>query len=503
MKGMSHGAATAATQSTTAATAATQSTTAATAVPTETHNSPAVRVIAIVGGGFSGVCVAIQLLRQESGTPLRIVLFEPRAELGAGVAYATRDYPYPLNVAAGQMSLDASLPRDFLDFACAQGINASATDYLPRQLYGEYLRARFAESCAAAPPHRRAIHYRARVLQLRRAADGRWDLWLDDGSAQRADQVVLALGNAPPHAPAQLLPITSSIYSVEDPWSLGSCAHENTGSVLLLGSGLTMIDAALRLAAIRPRVRHIHVLSRHGLLPQVQAAQPHTALKPLLDELLAARDSVRRLTRLFRGLADGVIDAGGDWRELFATLRPRLPEVWQGLDERERARFLRHLRSWWEVHRHRVPAGPMAAVRSLERLGVLEVHAGRLESVRTLDDAVEVQWRPRGEQRARACLVDRVVNCTGPDARVTRHTDPLVQTLINAGWIRPDAHGLGIDVAIDGRVLARDGRPVDRLHYIGPWLRARDWEATAVPELRVHASRLARQLARESAVANP
>jgi uncharacterized NAD(P)/FAD-binding protein YdhS len=262
-----------------------------------------------------------------------------------------------------------------------------------------------------------------------------------------------------------------------------------------------MIDAALRLAAIRPRVRHIHVLSRHGLLPQVQAAHPHAAGKPMLAELLAARGSVRRLSRLLRGLADDIVDSGGDWRELFTTLRPRLPELWQGLDERERARFLRHLRAWWEVHRHRVPAGPMAAVRSLERLGVLQVHAGRLESLRALDDAVEVQWRPRGAQRARACLVDRVVNCTGPDSRVARHPDPLVQALLAAGWIRADAHGLGIDVAADGRVLGREGRPVDGLHYIGPWLRARDWEATAVPELRVHASRLAQRLAEEPTIA--
>ena len=486
-----------------AASAAAPATTAASTALPETREAPDLRVVAIVGGGFSGLCVAFHLLRQETRAPLRILLYEPRAALGAGVAYATRDYPYPLNVAAGQMSLDANVPRDFLDFADAQGIRATPADYLPRQLYGEYLRARFAEGCAAAPPNMRAVHQRARVLQLRRAADGRWDLWLDDGSAQRADHVVLALGNAPPYSVPQLLPIVSSVHAVDDPWSLGSCAHENTGSVLLLGSGLTMIDAALRLAAIRPRVRHIHVLSRHGLLPQVQATHPHAPVKPMLAELLAARGSVRRLARLFRGLADDVVDAGGDWRDLFATLRPRLPELWQGLDTHERARFLRHLRAWWEVHRHRVPAGPMAAVRSLERLGVLEVHAGRLESVRLLDDAVEVQWRPRGGQRARACLVDRVVNCTGPDSRVARHPDPLVQTLLAAGWIRADAHGLGIDVTPDDRVIARDGRPVDRLHYIGPWLRARDWESTAVPELRVHASRLAQRLAAELLATHP
>ena len=129
-------------------------------------NSP---VIVIVGGGFSGISVAIQLLREPRRAASRVVLVEPRAELGAGVAYATRDYPYPLNVAAGQMSLDGTQPDDFLEFVRSQGIRAAAGDYLPRQVYGEYLRARF--DAAAAQGH--VAHRRARVLQLRRAADGR------------------------------------------------------------------------------------------------------------------------------------------------------------------------------------------------------------------------------------------------------------------------------------------------------------------------------------------
>ena len=175
--------------------------------------------------------------------------------------------------------------------------------------------------------------------------------------------------------------------------------------------------------------------------------------------------------------------------------RSQLPAQWHALDVAHRARFLRHARSLWDVHRHRVPAAPLSAVRTLARSGVLEVHAGRLEGLRLLDDAVEVQWRPRGGRRTRAWLVDRVINCTGPEGRVERLDDPLVQSLLANGFIRGDALGLGIDVADDGRPLARDGRPVDRLHYVGPWLRARDWEATAVPELREHAARLAERLA--------
>jgi uncharacterized NAD(P)/FAD-binding protein YdhS len=186
--------------------------------------------------------------------------------------------------------------------------------------------------------------------------------------------------------------------------------------------------------------------------------------------------------------------AGGDWREVIALARPKLAGTWRGLDARQRSRFLRHARPVWEVHRHRVPEGPLNAVRTLQRLGVLQVHAGRLEALTPVEDAVEVQWRPRGAAKFRAWLVDLVVNCTGPDSRAERRDDPLVQSLLANGFVRKDASGLGIDVAADGRVISASGAPVEHLHYIGPWLRARDWEATAVPELREYAAALARKL---------
>jgi uncharacterized NAD(P)/FAD-binding protein YdhS len=451
------------------------------------------RTLAIVGGGFSGTTLAIQLLRRQSDAPLRVVVIEPRAELGAGVAYAARDYPYPLNVAAGQMSLDAANPQDFLDYLHAESIQAGAADYLPRQVYGEYLRSRLAAARAAAPEHLGCEHRRARALQVRRAVPGPWQLWLDDGGILVADQVVLALGNPPPACPDALRALSGSSAVIQDPWSIG--AHGNFESVLLLGSGLTMIDAALRLAAIRPRLRHIHVLSRHGLLPQPQAgASPQATPTNIATRLAEHSGSVLGLFRALRGAARDHIAAGGDWREVLTQLRPRLPVIWRSLDERERRRFLRHLRSWWEVFRHRVPTGPLMAVRNLERQGVLETHAGRVLELNDVQGCVEVIWRPRGARRTRTWLVDRVVNCTGPDHRVAESTDPLVRSLLATGLIRADALGLGVDVAPDYRVLGAAGLPVNGLHYLGPWLRARDWEATAVPELRAHAAALARHL---------
>jgi uncharacterized NAD(P)/FAD-binding protein YdhS len=464
---------------------------------------PARRTIAIVGAGFSGTALAIHLMRSRQGPPLDIVLIDPRGEIGAGVAYATRDYPYPLNVAAGQMSLDSSRPRDFLDYLCDQGIHAEPGDYLPRQVFGEYVREQFRLARAGARPDVSCDHVAARALQLRRRAAGGFELWLDNGTAIRAHEVVLALGNAPPALPRECAALAGHARFLTDAQDVNDSIGRFQGekgekleSVLLIGSGLTMIDAALRLAAIRPRLRHIHVLSRHGLLPRTQATEARPALRPLVEQTLAAaQGSTRRLFRGLRRLMQENVANGGDWREVIALARPRLPQIWKGLDAVERARFLRHARPVWEVHRHRVPEGPLNAVRNLQRLGVLQVHAGRLETLSPGEDAIEVQWRPRGAAKSRAWLVDLVVNCTGPDARVERRDDPFVQSLLANGFLRRDPHGLGIDVASDGRVIGTAGAPVDHLYYLGPWLRARDWEATAVPELREHAAALAKTLA--------
>jgi uncharacterized NAD(P)/FAD-binding protein YdhS len=456
---------------------------------------PAPLTIAIVGAGFSGTALAIHLLRERHGPPRDIVLIDPRAEIGSGVAYASRDYPYPLNVAAGQMSLDASRPRDFLDYLCDQGIHAEPGDYLPRQVFGEYVREQLRVARAAARPEVSCSHVAARALQLRRRADGGFELWLDNGTAVHAQEVVLALGNAPPAVPVECAPVAGRPQFVNDPWSIGEVQGKKLDSVLLIGSGLTMIDAALRLAAIRPRPRHIHVLSRHGLLPLTQATEARPPRHPAGESaLVESHGSTRALFQRLRRLMEENTAAGGDWREVLALARPRLPTLWQGLDAVQRARFLRHVRPVWEVHRHRVPEGPIKAVRNLQRLGVLQVHAGRLEALNPSDDTIEVDWRPRGSAKSRAWLVDMVVNCTGPDARVDRRDDPLVQSLLVNGFLRRDTSGLGIDVACDGRVVDATGIPVEHLHYIGPWLRARDWEATAVPELREHAAALARRL---------
>ena len=127
--------------------------------------------------------------------------------------------------------------------------------------------------------------------------------------------------------------------------------------------------------------------------------------------------------------------------------------------------------------------------------GRLAVRAGSIESANITRAGIEVVWRPRGTQQRERVIVGRIINCTGPDHRPARSDSKLVQSLLTSGLITPDPLELGIRVTDACEVIAADGHIAKGLYYVGPWLRARHWEATAVPELREHARRLAERLA--------
>ena len=84
-----------------------------------------------------------------------------------------------------------------------------------------------------------------------------------------------------------------------------------------------------------------------------------------------------------------------------------------------------------------------------------------------------------------------MINCTGPNCDIGRVTMPLTVQLRNEGYLKQDPTNIGFEGNDDYRVINQQGRPAENLFYIGPMLKARLWEAIAVPELRVHARRLA------------
>jgi uncharacterized NAD(P)/FAD-binding protein YdhS len=183
-----------------------------------------------------------------------------------------------------------------------------------------------------------------------------------------------------------------------------------------------------------------------------------------------------------------------DWRSVIDALRPTLQSLWQGLPSAERRRFLRHLRPWWDIHRHRMPAPAAASVAAELKAGSLQVHAGTILSVEPSGDAILVTWRPRGSEVRQAMRAVRVFNATGA-SNAAASPDRLLATLRSRGVARLDCLDLGLDVNATLNLLDAMGQPNPRIHALGPLTRGALWECTAVPELRVQAQAVARHVA--------
>jgi uncharacterized NAD(P)/FAD-binding protein YdhS len=454
------------------------------------------RQIAIVGAGFSGTATAIQLLRRHGDKPLQITLVNRHPDLGRGVAYGTHSPTHLLNVPAGRMSLFPDDGGDFLCHAQAADHSITGADFVPRSLYGSYLGTRLKEAIAAAP-QAKLQSLTGEVVDLRLTAGGhRTLLELADGAYIEADRVVLTTGNyspADPSVPDKAF-FDSSLY-IRDPWAPGAFDGVRMElPVLLIGTGLTMIDVALELKR-RGFADQLFALSRRGLLPQAHRHHTGMPLAPKVvgDMLRNGPAKVRRYLRVLRLCVEEL--PGTDWRDIIGGLRPITAELWQALDIKERRRFLRHLQPYWDTHRHRM--APSASLQLAALLGAcrLVMTSGRLVRLESKDGQnVQVTWRARGTSANAEFEVGTVINCTGPQTQLAHISDRLMQSLLRQGLIRPDALGLGIETDASDALVDRVGGSSEVIYYTGPLLRARYWECTAVPELRVAASRLAERL---------
>ena len=445
--------------------------------------------VAIVGGGFSGTMTAVQLARHPSHKPSSVWLIDRSTPVGSGVAYRTECRRHVLNVPAGNMSAFPDQADHFVHWARRRDPVVTGGSFLPRCWYGQYLRETLWD-------HQERTELRlltGSVVDLVRE-DRATRVMLADGRAGLADFVVLAAGNYAPAEPETLSGLSESPRFLRDPWANGAIREISPqDAVLLIGSGLTAIDMALDLHERGHRAK-IHMVSRRGLLPQVHRPPGHQRPLPPPPELLQGGCTVRSLLQGFRAALRRAAERRYDWRDVLTAMRPITPMLWSRLDAKERTRFLRHLRPFWESHRHRLPPAIAEAVQEMRRTGGLTVHAARIVATQAHGDGLRVRLRPRGAGRTRTINAAWVINCTGPSADVRRLGDPLWDNLLRRGLAQADQLGLGVLASPHGAVLDARATPSDWLYLIGPLRRAHLWECTAVPELRVHAEVLARRL---------
>jgi uncharacterized NAD(P)/FAD-binding protein YdhS len=458
--------------------------------------SPA--TIAIIGGGFTGATLAAQWLRHGRES-VSVVLIDPSDCPGRGVAYGTQCGWHLLNIVARDMSALDDDPEHFLRWARANyDSGAGPESFLPRRVYGQYIAGLLRET---ARLHRGRFFFKHDEAVSVEAVEPGGVVHLRRGERVGADKIVLALGNFPPSDPNLPGRTAQGVRYIPYAWSavaLEGIAQDR--EVLVLGSGLTAIDQVLALSA-REFGGTVHLLSRHGLLPQ-----PHQSAAPW--PRFWNEDSPRTacgLLRLVRQQVRLAHRSGGDWRGVIEALRPCTSRMWQSLPAIEKRRFLRHLRPFWEIHRHRVAPEIDRLITYQLRSGQTQIHAGRIIRYEEGPYGVAVTYRERRTGDHRQLFVDRVINCTGAETDC-RKLNPLLKQLLKEGLIRTDLLGLGVDVDESGAVLNEDGRPSGFLYAIGPARKGALWETTAVPEIRVQvrelvhtleASRAARFLAGE------
>lgn len=429
--------------------------------------------VAIVGGGFSGTMVAAQLARRGIAS----VLIETTDRAGLGTAYSTREPAHVLNVRAEAMSAWADDPGHFAHFFEGQG--GDPLGFAERRLFGRYLRSILDEAVASG-----CVSVVRGTAMAARPDGAEWLVELAGEPPLRASALVLAQGNQPPQPFAKDGP---SARFIDNPW--GEAAREaveaaasSSAPVLLIGTGLTMVDMVLSLDAAAHQGRII-ALSRRGLIPR-----GHADLAPSpVEQADVPHGSVTALWRWLRKRSAAV-----GWRAAIDALRPHSQSIWRSLDREQQDRFLRHARPWWDVHRHRIAPEVSERLRALAESGQLEVIAGRIAGIREQEDALGVQIRRRGRSEPESFHVAYAFNCTGPLGSIKRTSDPLLQQLLDAGLARPDSLGLGLDVDDGARV---DGAA--RLWALGPLTKGRFWEIVAVPDIRDQAAQVAEDIAME------
>ena len=433
--------------------------------------------VAIIGAGFSGTLQAINLLRHEGP---RATLIERAPVAGTGLAYGAAHPSHVLNVRAANMSAFPDDPTHFVRWLEARGVANAASAFIPRVTYGEYLRELLDAALLDHPDRLRLVRGEVEDLDFGERVTVR----LTDRTIE-ADAAVLAVGNLPPHDPPGLDPsrLSNARYK-GDPWD--ASVPEGLGAddtVLVIGTGLTMIDVVLLLDA-RGFAGRIVALSRRGLLPRSHA--PASDWQKLAERPATTASALLRSVRA-RGEAIG-------WRNAVDELRPFTQAMWGNASEAERGRFLRHLRPWWDVHRHRLAPEVHARLMAVIERGQLEVIAGKTLGFAETADGVDVTLRRRGADTPETMTVQRIVNCTGPLGDLNRTEEPLLQALAARGIIRPDAAHLGIDVDNQGQAINANGMPNANLYALGPMTRGAFWEIVAVPDIRTQTWSVARRL---------
>ena len=433
--------------------------------------------LGIIGGGFSGLSTLAALVRHAPG-PLQITVYSPEGALGRGKAYSTQDPNHLLNVRAGAMGVHAGEDDDFFLWLVAENIPYEMGDFAPRAIYGRYLDSVLAETLLAAQAKEiRIFTVHEKVSDI--LSKGKTLIVRTVEGYHEYEGIILACGNDRPRVPTLGIKVANHAGWWKHPYMHDRWTDiQRAGHVIIIGSGLSMIDALVTLKR-ESYESDITVVSRHGFIPH-----PHPAAGTPFswDEQDALQ--IKTLSALVRQIRLKAALHDADWRDVLDGLRPYANDIWRNFSAFDRKRAQRYM-SFWNMHRHRIPQVMHDLVHQFVGQGQLRLVSGQVDKVEAMGSSLNV-YTSAGVKEGQI-----VINCLGYDYRIKPDDKNLLAMLVNSGFAQM-AEGFP--------------RPVDdalRLHQthalygVGPMWQGFFIESTAVRDIRLQADMVAQNILKE------
>ncbi len=448
--------------------------------------------ITIIGGGATGTLLAVNLIKNANDEPLEINLIERGKRFGRGVAYSATEDFHLLNVPAAKMGAFPDDIEHFYHWLTAKNHDFAPSDFVPRRLYGEYLRELFAEVSANKKSNVAVnlIDDEAVDIEIR---DDKSEVVISSGETIESDKVVLAFGNfLPPHPKAESQRFVESEKYFQNPWATDIFDKvSETDDVLIIGTGLTFADVVMSFHHRRHKGK-IHGFSTRGLLPAVHKLG--FVYDSFADEL-KGKTRITDLLQIVRRHVEKAEADGSDWRAVIDSLRPQTQEIWLNLPVAEKRYFMQHLSRYWNVARHRLPPATAAILDEMQTAKQLEIGSGRLRKIEFADGKFTVTFAANGAENT--FTADAIINCIGSESNFSRVESTLVKNLLAKNLLNLDSLKMGLDAAPDGRTIDANGKTSDAIFTAGTALKGVLWESTAMPEIRAQANKLATLLLNE------
>lgn len=466
--------------------------------------------IGIVGCGAAGLSMFVQLVDAciEKSCVAKIRIFEKQG-FGRGAAYSTPYDSHILNLDTHAMTVAHTKEDDFhnwfvqteSDWKKRYNKVSSSDSFPPRRLFGDYLELRFQEYCVRAKEHGIEVELiSSEVTDITHFSKQKLVVQAENGGKYDCDNIVLCIGNLPSDLYKKFKTTPGYYHS---PWQVTDIPR-STNSIVILGTRLTAIDAALLLLCEKKYANKVYMVSRSGQLPRIIGPSKKYSLKYLTEENLKGvlngkgNLPLGKLVEFFKSEIELAEGTSVDWSSLRAkstplslaseialveegTMRPwqsvliafysLVPWVWSLLSDVDKKQFLKKYMSLWLTYLAAFP------VQNAKR--ILELISNN--SIEVVENLRKVQYDKKHKKflvttTDIAITADILINATGSGHILTN--SQLLTKLTRRGLITADPAG-GISIERTScQVYSRKHAESASLYAIGE-ITFGDWLATA------------------------